>query len=699
MSKTVTKISKGEIIHYSGDLIVEQDIDASAEVNITDGDLIVHGNIKEGAKINITMSESLRPKSSVAGIFGNIMGNIIISSGSSRYSNSSVNFGNRELMIGNVCIDNRIFSNDQVEDLRNNQFKITPAGEGRFGMLSNMSSSRVILNGVEQVPIQSTPGFATAKIDGKLYQGKEIIVKDKVVYVDGKIPSESASSSSTASTPAPTPRATPKVVIYGSVGDSVVINSDAEMTIHGTIGMSCEISSEYSGLKTKEIGESCTIKASSVSATIIHQQTSITCNNGSLTAKTLKDKVTVNASKEIKISEHVGNGCILKSEYDGLTAQNIGNNVVVKVSKGIDVANIGSNSRMESEYQGINANAVGDKTRLEVSKSIEIDSIGKDGVLKSEYQGVTVHGAAGQDTKITASKEIKVGQLLGSNHLISEYQSIQVVESAGAHCSLKASRSIDAKNIFDHCRLESEYQEVNVENIFDHVTVKASKNIYVTGYCSPSASLTSEYGKVKKANKPKPVVNVIQRNHDNDDEDLQLAIALSESEMSKQQGQFSPSASSSTASNALSHPNNAAVPSIASHLMGRFGDFLQNANIVRVSDALNTQGVFATPAAVPAAIPAAVPAAPAAKPASSEIPEAYICIITLDIMNDPVICMLDGKSYENNAIRAWLKEHNMSPSRNPIPAGLSVDQVLAPNRNLKELIDAFKADNNLVAKM
>lgn len=663
MSKTVTKINKGEIIHHSGDLIVEQDIDASAEVNITDGDLIVHGNIKEGAKINITMSESLRPKSSVGSIYGSVLSNVTISGDSARYSNSSVNYGNREVMIGNVCIDNRIFSNDRVEDLGNNQFKITSAGEGR-----NMIFGRVIINGVEQVPIKSTPGFATAKIDGKLYQGKEIIVKDKIVYVDGKIPSESATSSSTASTLATTPRATPKVVIYGSVGDSVVINSDAEMTIHGNIGMSCEITSKLAGLKSKEVGERCAIKATSVSATIIHQQTSITCDNGSLTAKTLKDKVVVNASKEIKISEHVGNGCILKSEYSGLTAQNIGNNVVVKVSKDIDVANIGSHSRMESEYQGISANAVGDKTRLKVSKSIEINSIGKDGVLKSEYQGVTVQGAVGQDTKMTASKEIKVGKLLGNNHVISEYQSIQVVESAGEYCSLKASKSIVAKNIFNHCELESEYQTVEVENIFDHVTVKASNNIIVTGYCSPSASLTSEYGEVKKANKPKPVVKVVQPN--DDDGDLQLALALSESEILKKQGLFSTSATSSATSHATIQPVNE-----------------------RVSDALNTQGVFAAPAAVSAA--------PVAKPVSSEIPEAYICIITQEIMNNPFLCTLDGKSYEGEKIREWLTSHGTSPSnRNPIPKGLSVDQVLSENRNLKELIDEFKeTNNNLAAKM
>ena len=67
--------------------------------------------------------------------------------------------------------------------------------------------------------------------------------------------------------------------------------------------------------------------------------------------------------------------------------------------------------------------------------------------------------------------------------------------------------------------------------------------------------------------------------------------------------------------------------------------------------------------------------------ATNQVPDAFFCPITHDIMQDPVVDG-DGVSYERYAITQWLGKHNTSPvTRNK----LTVDQ-LRPNRALKELI-------------
>ena len=47
------------------------------------------------------------------------------------------------------------------------------------------------------------------------------------------------------------------------------------------------------------------------------------------------------------------------------------------------------------------------------------------------------------------------------------------------------------------------------------------------------------------------------------------------------------------------------------------------------------------------------------------IPEDFLCPITFEIMEDPVICC-DGHSYERAAIERWLTNHNTSPKTNAI---------------------------------
>ena len=65
-------------------------------------------------------------------------------------------------------------------------------------------------------------------------------------------------------------------------------------------------------------------------------------------------------------------------------------------------------------------------------------------------------------------------------------------------------------------------------------------------------------------------------------------------------------------------------------------------------------------------------------------PYNFLCPITQDLMVDPV-SLLDGFSYEREAITAWLEEHDTSPS-----SGLRLDQkLIIPNHGLRGAIDEW----------
>lgn len=72
----------------------------------------------------------------------------------------------------------------------------------------------------------------------------------------------------------------------------------------------------------------------------------------------------------------------------------------------------------------------------------------------------------------------------------------------------------------------------------------------------------------------------------------------------------------------------------------------------------------------------------------------FLCPITQLVMRDPVVCSLDGKSYERAAIERWFKIKPTCPSNNlRIPAGKLPKDILSSNRNLKSVIEKFLSKN------
>ncbi|KDO32106.1 hypothetical protein SPRG_03324 [Saprolegnia parasitica CBS 223.65] len=66
--------------------------------------------------------------------------------------------------------------------------------------------------------------------------------------------------------------------------------------------------------------------------------------------------------------------------------------------------------------------------------------------------------------------------------------------------------------------------------------------------------------------------------------------------------------------------------------------------------------------------------------------EAFVCPITQDVMEDPVVTA-DGHTYERSAIARWLRDHGTSPVTNCV----LTSSVLSPNYALKRAIAEFRA--------
>eukprot|EP00752_Nemacystus_decipiens_P005260 g4772.t2 len=88
-------------------------------------------------------------------------------------------------------------------------------------------------------------------------------------------------------------------------------------------------------------------------------------------------------------------------------------------------------------------------------------------------------------------------------------------------------------------------------------------------------------------------------------------------------------------------------------------------------------------------MPTAASAPPSAPPSEmdEDVPQEYLCPLTLEVMIDPVVCE-DGHSYERGGIEAWLRNHDTSPMSN---THLN-SKMVVPNHALRNSIEAFRRE-------
>ncbi len=598
--KVINGVARNEIVKHEGDLIVEGDVGECAQINLTEGALIIKGNVKEGARINLSLSEELRQSSSIKASFGSVsIGCISIRNGGSfsagSYSYADIRINNK--LAGNVNIDNRIFTDDQVEELGGGKFRITKQD-------SNGMFSFVSINGRKN---KSPDGKIAAKIDGVNYAGKEIFVDKKEVWVDGILSTGIESKKSPS-----VPRETPKLLIEGNVEDVVVIASDAEIIVNGNIGKFCQISSEYDGLTAKNIDEETKIVVrNAIKVGNVSRLCNLTSHQYGLNADSLANNVNVKTRDQIEIYGDIGNNCKLVSQQYGLASLNIGAGVEITTRDEIKVKNVGDFTKLSSANYGVKGGAVGNNVHINARDQIELSSVGDNSRIESKNYGITVDADVGSHAVFIARDVISTGSVGNRANFTSQNDKIKIRGDVGQSCKLNAKDSIRARNVGASSEITSRNDEVELVNLENYVKVNARDNISIMGLCPTSCSLHSSSGKIKKFPQP------------------------------KQPPQPAPSQSTPVLSEVK-------------------------------------QTLFSPPAVT------------SSEKREVVIPEAFLCIITQDVMQNPSICLLDGKTYETAAITEWLTKHGTSPfNRAKMESGRSVESYLVPNRNLLDLIDEF----------
>jgi hypothetical protein len=80
------------------------------------------------------------------------------------------------------------------------------------------------------------------------------------------------------------------------------------------------------------------------------------------------------------------------------------------------------------------------------------------------------------------------------------------------------------------------------------------------------------------------------------------------------------------------------------------------------------------------------------KAAESQVPDEFICPLTLSIMVDPVMDAYGHNNFEKSAIMAWIYEGNTTC---PLTRRTLKPRYLANNTNLKDDIEDWKRENNI----
>lgn len=622
--KTIISVAPGETITHRGDLTITQDVGKGATVIVENGSLIIEGNVERHANLHVSLSEETRRTAAIRHLeslgtnitFGGTTFKVQSTTGQGRgsYTVSSLEVSACLVMgdkyIGNVKINNRIFTDDTVISHGNNIFEIVPT-DPSMNFFSSSSSSTA----------SKPAGITSATIGGVTYKGTKIIVNGSKVSVEGSVGSSLASSSSSSSSAPEEAMLTPKLQVKGRISSFVTINSDAPIEVD-VISKKCNIKSAHEGITATTIGTGSIVEV--YGAIKVSQEIKDDCQCKSsaygIDFGRMEDRVTIDVHSAIKGGD-IGDACVLKSKQYGLAAGNLGTGVTVSVQDAITVGNIGADSNLSSRNYGLNASEVADLVTIQVSDDIKLKSLGSNCTITSKNCGITVDEHVGEHSTLTCSDDIQVHSLGAHSTLTSKQKRIKVRGATGNDCIIHAHESVHLHAVGDNVHITSSNDEVTTRNIGSYVYIKAQSGIEVDG-TSPnpsSCSFTTKEGSVIKPQKMAPAQSAAQ---------------------------IAPSISFFKVEAPI------AAPSIEAG--------------AGMSNAPNAEQ-------------------------DEEPPEHLCCPITMDLMAEPVICILDGITYERSAITKWLSEHKETPSRVPMQKSQEVEGVLIPNRAIISAIEEYKS--------
>ncbi|OGT36636.1 MAG: hypothetical protein A3F11_06885 [Gammaproteobacteria bacterium RIFCSPHIGHO2_12_FULL_37_14] len=635
---TIDYVENNKKINHTGDLTIKGDIGEYAEIHIQDGSLNIAGNIKQGTKITLSLSKELLLEINPT------------ATGTTPYVHSMVMRGgmcsNNVYIGGDITIDNRIFIHDQqLEKLGDGKYKITPISNHPFAnFLTKINPAFSRIKQAEQTSL------ATATIDGKSYVGKEIIVDGAEVVVDGN--KNIAANSTVENKKSRGPIA---LTIYNNVEDDVTITSDAQIHIDGNIGKSCSITSLRDGVQAKNLGKGTKINAyNKISVARVDDDCELKSQYAGIYATNLQNNVTVDANKDIVVYENIGHACTLDSEYGGLVATHVGKQSTIRANKNIRVKNVDTDTSLTSTYGELNGNNIGNNVTIKANKDVTLNKVACKCFLDSEYKDITIQQEVLDNNRLSANKSISIGSIGNDNHITSEYGKIMIANTSGTHNIVNANKDINAKNIGERSIFTSTYGAVTADHVGSKVTINANKNITIQGTYPSNAKFHSTYGKIFKSPQAtllqavnnNPILSHQEENYEND---LQRALELSKAEYNK---------------------NHQTVPQ--QPIIQEKPGSIVNSSIFQSAPTNNIRFM------------------PQKSDDDTPTPQEFTCPITHEIMTDPVLCLLDEQTYEKNAIEQWLNKERTAPfNRAPMQANQAVSNVLIKNRALQEAIENY----------
>jgi len=654
--KKIAQIQAGEEIQHTGDLTVEGNIGKNAKIALKDGSLIVNGNVESGAVITVKASEDFRNQSTVSSLISmfpnaHILGSssVHIRSGlvvNSVSANMNMSVDGVEMYIGNVNINNRILTDGAVRECGNDTYEIIAApGTDMFSIFEARS----------QAP--SKP--VTATIDGRSYTGLVIRVEGKTVKVDGHIQtatqsaSSSSASSSSAAAEAETPLSPAKLCVKGMIQDGVTIRSDVAIEV-AQIGLGCTIISEHEGITAKNVGHNTRISVrDAINVQNVGKGVNLSSAMDGLSAQSIGDRSIISVRDEIEVSD-IGDSCELRSEMDGIKAANVGVQTQIHVRDAVNVQNVGAYSQITSKTDGIKARNIADRVHIDVRDHVRLKSLGAHCVVSSTTDKIEVENLVGAQSRLQARDGIIAGVLEDQAKLSCKMGIVQVLGKSGNDIVIEAHDGVRLKEVGNGANLSSSMGEVSTQNIGINAVINARDGIDIDGTCPDPTSLSlnvkSRSATIQRptraaavshsASAAAPVLKKEESSHimtiHNEDEDLNTAIALSLSQ----------------------------EPAKAS-----------------------SAGLFAPKPVVDE------------KAEAEEIPDFMLCPINMTLMDKPMFCSLDGRTYEKATIHAWLTEHRFAPAnREPLAEGQTVNSVLSENFDIKSRISEWKTKHPAVSK-
>lgn len=420
-----------------------------------------------------------------------------------------------------------------------------------------------------------------------------------------------------------------KLIVHGTIHDNVTLNSDAEIRVEKSIGSHCEIKSEHAGLTAGNIGRETNITVhGDLSLHNAGAGCHLTSSMGRLTAQVIENNAVVKARNSIEV-KGFGDNTVITSEYGDLSSPIIGKNSRIKVRNALRLVSVGASSHLTSEYGDIKATQVSESVVIQVRNNAEIFEMKDRGSVKSEYGSITITGEAGNNLNLNARNDIVIKKIGNNGTLKSEYGSITVTGEAGNSLNLNARNDIVMKKIGNNGTLHSDYGSVRVAGPSgDFLNIQARNNVDINQVGS-RAQITSDYGNVTTGNLgSSPVIN---------------------------------------ARNDITVNGTSPRDAVLESSYGR----------VRKNGPIQDFNLFAS-------------RPEESKVAVEEVPAEYICPITKKMMMSPTLCLLDGQTYEEHAIKARILEMKLDKP---------IDQVLCRNRVMESLISKYIETNPQVLKM